>query len=273
MKRRGNKGKKPFARKRFGQHYLTDQSIIEQIIANSNLKNKDHVIEIGPGRGALTRPLAEQGVELTIVELDWNLVDSLKIGFKNNSQVQIIEGDILKIDWKTLFKAGKTNKIVANLPYNISTPVFFKMVSHRHLLDSIVIMVQKELAQRLQHSGKEKKLKDYGILSVVAGNTFSVKKVCDVPASCFSPPPKVNSTVIRLEPKEMNLADEDRFFVFVRKAFNNRRKLFTSFLQREYDDLYRSLSSREREHLKGLRPENLLPEQYLRLFLRQSLLD
>jgi len=271
--RRGKKPNKPFARKRFGQHFLNSRSIIEQIIFGGHVGPGDHVIEIGPGRGALTRPLAETGADLTLVELDWDLAAELKNEFQDNSRVKIVEGDILKLDWSALFKAGKPNKIIANLPYNISTPIFFQMVAHRHLFDSMVIMVQKELALRLQHRGDVKKLKDYGILSVISSNSFTVDKVCDVPSSCFSPPPKVDSMVIRLKSLSSVLEDEKGFFAFVKKAFNNRRKLFTSFLQREYGELYDGLSPEDREHVTGLRPEHLSPGQYLKLYSKQPLLD
>lgn len=267
------KRKPPYARKRFGQHFLTDPSIITQIIAGARIAPEDHIIEIGPGRGALTRPLVERGASLTIVELDRDLVAGLKSEFEGNRQVKVVEGDILKTDWNELINPDKRNKIVANLPYNISSPIFFKLVAYRQNLDSVVIMVQKELAERLQHTGDGKKLKDYGILSVVAGNTFTVNKICDVPASCFSPAPKVNSTVIRLIPKKVALEGEDDFFAFVRQAFNNRRKLFTSFLLREHASLYEALPTKDQDFLKGLRPENLLPEQYFRLFSGQPLLD
>ncbi len=273
VNRPSKKRKQPYARKRFGQHFLTDPSIIAQIISGARIDPEDHIIEIGPGRGALTRPLVKQGASLTIVELDRDLVAGLKTEFEGNSHIRIVEGDILKTDWNELLDPDKKNKIVANLPYNISSPIFFKLVGYRQKLDSAVIMVQKELAERLRHTGEGKKLKDYGILSVVAGNTFSVSKICDVPASCFSPAPKVNSTVIRLIPKKVVLEGEDNFFAFVRQAFNNRRKLFTSFLLREHASLYEELPPKDQEFLKGLRPENLLPEQYFRLFSGQSLLD
>ena len=133
---KGKKGKKPFARKRFGQHFLNSQSIIDQIVSCGSIGPDDHIIEIGPGRGALTRPLALQGCDLTIVELDWDLVESLKTTYGTSRNVAVIEGDILKLDWETILKEGQSNKIVANLPYNISTPVFFKMVAHRHRLDA-----------------------------------------------------------------------------------------------------------------------------------------
>jgi len=242
-------------------------------VAGAKVSAQDHVIEIGPGRGALTEPLLLRGGDLTAVELDWDLAAGLKTRFEKDDRIQIVEGDILKIDWRKIIHPEKKNKIVANLPYNISTPIFFKFVAHRHQLDSVVIMVQKELAERIHHTGEGSKLKDYGILSVVAGNTFTVQKVCDVPATCFSPQPKVASMVIRLLPKRIDIKEEDGFFDFVRRAFNNRRKLFVSFLRREHAALYESLPLSEQAYLAGLRPENLLPEQYLRLFQGQSILD
>lgn len=273
MGHRNRKNGRHVAKKRFGQHFLTDQRIIEKIIAAADIQPCDHIIEIGPGRGALTQPLVELGVDLTVVELDWDLAEGLRTLYADNSDVRIVEGDVLKTDWTGLIKYDKKNKIIANLPYNISSPVFFRITTHRHLLASAVLMVQKELALRIQHDGRGNTLKDYGILSVVAGNTFSVNTICQVPPGCFSPPPRVDSTVIRLVSKDIDLIEERAFFDFVKKAFNNRRKLFTSFLQREYEGLFNSLSSGELECLQGVRPENLLPDQYLKLFRGESFLD
>jgi len=273
MNRKKQNARPPFARKRFGQHFLTEPLVVEQIMAAADVQPQDHIIEIGPGRGALTLPLAETGAELTVVELDRDLAEMLRHRFSGNGAVRVVTGDILKTDWTDLVRPGKRNKVVANLPYNISTPIFFLMTANRHLLDSAVLMVQKELALRLQHDGTGRKLGDYGILSVVAGNCFAVGTVCQVAPGSFAPPPKVNSTVIRLVPKNMSLAEEAPFFGFVRKAFNNRRKLFVSFLKREYREIYGALSEREQQHLGGIRPENLLPGQYLNLFQGKPFLE
>lgn len=260
------KQKQPFARKRFGQHFLKDPSVVEQIVAAGKVTDDDQVIEIGPGRGALTERLAMESGALTVVELDRDLAADLKKRYQNNNRITVVAGDILKLDWLPLFSDHCRNKLIANLPYNISTPIFFKMVAHRHLLEGVVIMVQKELALRIGHRGEGKKLKDYGILSVIASNTFRVRTICQVSPACFSPPPKVESTVIHLTPKKTEIVDEEAFFSFIRKSFNNRRKRFSTFLRREYSVLYDSLSDADKGYLEGRRPEHLTPEQYLSLF-------
>ena len=130
-------------------------------------------------------------------------------------------------------------------------------------------MVQKEFAERILHDGTGKKLKEYGILSVVAGNTFHVKKICSVSASCFSPQPKVESTVIQLSPQKKQLDNEAAFFQFVKRAFNARRKLLITHLKRNEPELYETLSPQSLNSLQNLRPENLLPEHYLKLYQEQ----
>jgi len=268
MKKKGNK---PFARKRFGQNFLTDNSIVQKIVDSAELSSDEHVIEIGPGRGKLTIPLINTGVSLTLVEIDRDLVAELEETLPMQDQINLVQGDILKCDWKDLIKDGATNKIIANLPYNISSPLFFKLVRERHQLESITIMVQKELAERILHDGKGKKLKDYGILSVVAGNTFHVKKICSVSSSCFTPRPKVESTVIQLTPIKNYIKNEQDFFQFVKKSFNGRRKLFLTHLKKNETELYEELSSQTLQFLHNLRPENLLPEQYLKLYQEHNL--
>lgn len=260
------KAKQPFARKRFGQNFLTDNSVVQKIVDSAELCVDEHIIEIGPGRGKLTLPLINTGASLTLVEIDRDLVAELEKTLPLTDGLRLIQGDILKCDWKELIKEGAVNKIIANLPYNISSPLFFRMVEFRYHFDSITIMVQKELAERILHDGKGKKLKDYGILSVIAGNTFHVKKICSVPASCFAPQPKVDSTVIQLTPIKKAINNERDFFQFVKKSFNGRRKLFLTHLKKNETEIYKGLSSQTLQFLHNLRPENLLPKQYLKLY-------
>ena len=132
-----------FARKRFGQHFLRDMSVVETILASVNLTKEDHVIEIGPGQGALTKEILKSGISLTAIEIDRDLTKRLKCQFSGVEDLNLLQGDILKIKWHDLVRPDKTNKIVANLPYNISTPFFFKLIEHRNLFHSTTIMVHK----------------------------------------------------------------------------------------------------------------------------------
>lgn len=265
----------PFARKRFGQHFLTDQNVIFKAVAAANITSDDHLIEIGPGRGALTEKLIETDAKLSVIEIDRDLADLLEEDFGDRENFNLIRSDVLKLDWNDTFIHGEEGlKMVANLPYNISTPLFFQFVKYRQYFESFTVMVQKEVALRMVNDGTGKNIKDYGILSVVSANCFDVEWVCDVPAGSFNPPPKVESAVIKLIPKnipESDLGadsnfDEEKFFRFVQRAFNQRRKVITSFLKTKEKELYESLSLEVLEKLKNVRPENLSPVQYLTLY-------
>ena len=260
------KNPRPFARKRFGQHFLRDRSVLDSIIFHSNLSQEDHVLEIGPGKGALTDRLLEQCGSVTAVEIDRDLTSDLREKYEGEERLTLLERDILKMDWDQLVKEEETNKIVANLPYNISSPLFFKIVAFRQRFHSIVIMVQKELALRIQNDGKGKKLKDYGILSVIASNLFDVEWIRDVSSACFVPQPKVDSAVIKLTPKPLNIQNERAFLGFVRRSFNHRRKRLLTHLKNNEPVLYQSMDSDTIETMREYRPENLLPSQYLSLF-------
>jgi len=255
------------ARKRFGQNFLKDIHTIRRIVDSVAIGADDHVIEIGPGQGALTEPMLSRGAEVTAVEIDRDLYQALTTRFQTTNRLRLQLGDILDLDWRTLILDGKRNKLVANLPYNISTPVFFKLVPYRHLFYSIVIMLQKEMALRLCHTGEPgRSLKEYGILSVIAGCCFTVETICQVPAGCFVPRPQVDSQVLRLWPKVDDPLLQDPFFQFVRRLFNNRRKLLLSTFMRNEPELFARLTTDSRRRLEGLRPENLRPEEYLQLY-------
>lgn len=265
------KHKKPFARKRFGQNFLEDSLVIDNIIDSADLKEGDHVIEIGPGRGALTRKLLEKNIRLTAIEIDNDLTRILKAEFGGNERFRLINEDVLNVDWQEIVDETADNKVIANLPYNISTPLFFRFVTHRHHFSSFTIMLQKEVAERICHDGTGKKLKDYGILSVIADSVFHSKILFDVSPECFYPVPKVSSAVIQLKPEERQLVEEERFFDFVKRAFNLRRKLFLTHLKKYEVDLYERLTATDLDYLEGVRAENLVPQQFRDLYYRGTL--
>ena len=257
---------RPPARKRFAQHFLQDAIVRNRILSAAAPAKGEHVLEIGPGRGALTANILEQGASLTAVEIDRDLAENLRRRYKNRRRLRLVQADILNCDWHGLVRTDRKNKIIANLPYNISTPLFFRMVRHRSLFDSMVIMVQKEVALRIRHTGKEGKLKEYGILSVIANTAFQTEWICEVPADCFFPIPQVASAVVRLTSKPVEMPNETAFFDFVKRAFNQRRKLLLSFLKRQEEGLLQRLPPESVARLSLLRPENLSPAQYCRLY-------
>ena len=264
------KRKRPYSRKRFGQHYLKNPKVLDKIISSINYSKDDHILEIGPGKGALTQRLLKLGVPVTGIEIDRDLVEELKIKFKNSQDFRLVEGDILKTDWSQLIQMGRKNCIVANLPYNISTPFFFKLVEQRSAFHTITIMVQKELALRFCHNGTGKNLKDYGILSVIAAHTFDVTWISEVSATSFIPRPKVDSAIIQLVPRPWFIDHEKAFFDFVRRAFNARRKIFLTHLRKNEPELYTVLTEDTIQLLNKLRPENILPTQFLSLYQKKN---
>lgn len=260
------KKKRPFARKRFGQHFLVDENIINRIITESDVTPEDHIIEIGPGRGALTKKILDKGASLTVIEIDRDLSSDLLKEYCDRKNFSVIQADVLKINWEEHLKADVKYKLIANLPYNISTPLFFKLVVVRQHFSSITVMLQNEVAERICHDGEGKSLKEYGALSVVSNLVFDSKILFQVSQNCFNPRPKVNSAVIRLIPKTPLLDNEEDFFEFVRNAFNFRRKLLIKQLKALKPELVENLPERDYELIKRLRPENLKPFQYINLY-------
>lgn len=261
--------KKIQAKKRFGQHFLTNQNVIQQTIQAANLTSEDYVVEIGPGRGALTTHLWDTKAHLTVIEIDYDLVAKIRNRFKDADQdrFRLVEGDVLNFDWDELQpESKKPMKLVANLPYNISSPLFFLFAKYRNQFESFTVMVQKEVATRICDDGTGKSKKEYGVLSVIAGNIFDVKWVCEVPPSSFTPPPRVDSAVIQLTPKAVSIENEEVFFKFVQKMFNQRRKILLSYIKKNEPELFGKLSDEIKEKYHNLRPENLSPQDFLELY-------
>jgi 16S rRNA (adenine1518-N6/adenine1519-N6)-dimethyltransferase len=220
-------------RKRMGQSFLMEQNIIRRIAAIAQVTADDIVVEIGAGIGVLTEDLAQNAAELIAVELDDKLVEILRDKLLKYNNVQIYSGDILKFDFGTIVKNGQQKiKVIGNIPYNISSPVLFHLLSFRKIIDSFVLMLQKEVIQRLvAHPGG----KDYGVPSVILQMFATVEKVFDVPASCFYPRPKVESSVMKgffLKRPLVELADEDFFIKLIRDAFAQRRKTLINNLKK-----------------------------------------
>jgi len=218
------------ARKRFGQHFLHDNNIIDSIIRAIDPQENDHLLEIGPGRGALTFPLLEKCKRLTAIELDRDLLPLLRRQVTKNGQLEVINADILKFDLGSL-GGREPLRIVGNLPYNISTPLMFHLLNSISLIQDMHFMVQKEVAQRIVASAGKR---DYGRLSVMIQYYCQCQYLFDVAPASFTPPPRVDSAIIRMTPHPEPVAEIDDFRLFseiVQTAFNQRRKTIANSLK------------------------------------------
>jgi len=215
------------ARKRFGQHFLTDASVLGAIVDAIDPQPGQALIEIGPGLGAMTNPLVAAGRQLTVIELDRDLAARLR----KRSELTVIEADVLKVDFAALAsQAGQKLRIVGNLPYNISTPILFHLLeSVDHVVDQH-FMLQKEVVDRM---AAEPGRKDYGRLSVMLQWRYAIESVLDVPPEAFEPPPRVDSAVVRMRPLPAPAGvDAALLGELVQVAFSQRRKLLRHTLGR-----------------------------------------
>lgn len=219
--------------KKFGQNFLIDEGIVNKIVREAGVTKDDFVFEIGPGIGTMTQLLCEQAGGVAAVEIDTNLIPILKETLAEYDNVTIINEDILKVDIKKLAEeknGGKPIKVVANLPYYITTPIIMGLFESNVPIDSITVMVQKEVADRMQVGPGTK---DYGALSLAVQYYSKPQVVINVPPECFIPRPNVGSAVIRLtrykEPP-VKVKDEKLMFKLIRASFNQRRKTLANGL-------------------------------------------
>lgn len=219
--------------KKFGQNFLIDTSVLERIIDAAEITEDDCVLEIGPGIGTMTQYLAERAREVVAVEIDKALIPILEDTLSAYDNVTIINEDILKVDINKIAEeknAGKPIKVVANLPYYITTPIIMGLFESHVPLKSITIMVQKEVADRMQVGPGTK---DYGALSLAVQYYARPEIVANVPPNCFIPRPNVGSAVIRLtrfEEPPVQVDDEKKMFALIRASFNQRRKTLVNGL-------------------------------------------
>lgn len=220
-------------KKNFGQNFLIDSNILDKIAACANITKEDCVLEIGPGIGSLTQVLAEHARQVVAVEIDSTLIPILRQTLSDYDNIEILHQDILKTDIAKIIQEknnGKPIKVVANLPYYITTPIIMDLLEKEHLVDSITVMVQKEVAERMQAHPKEK---EYGALSVAVQYYCDAKLNMIVQPSCFMPRPKVASAVITLQvlpERKLPVAEESLFFHIVKCAFGQRRKTLINCL-------------------------------------------
>lgn len=247
----------PKARKSLGQHFLRDGNTIRNIIDAIPAGPDDRVIEIGPGSGALTALLVERYSNLLAVEIDKRMVQLLR---EKHPDLRIIEKDILKTDWGDLISTDKAVHIVGNLPYYITSQILFAILGHRNRVDTAVLMMQKEVAERIVAGPNSKA---YGILSVQTQLMSRPEILFDVPPSAFVPPPKVESSVVKFDFNKPELAcSDDHLKTVVRMAFNQRRKKLSNALKR----LGVTLPAGEFDF--NLRAEALEPGMYEKLTAR-----
>ncbi|MBQ6806959.1 MAG: 16S rRNA (adenine(1518)-N(6)/adenine(1519)-N(6))-dimethyltransferase RsmA [Lachnospiraceae bacterium] len=219
--------------KKFGQNFLIDGNILDKIVDAADITEEDCVLEIGPGIGTMTQYLAERAKMVIAVEIDKNLIPILQDTLSSYDNVTVINEDILKVDINRIVEEkndGRPIKVVANLPYYITTPIIMALFENHVALQSITIMVQKEVADRMQVGPGTK---DYGALSLAVQYYAHPEIVVRVPASCFMPRPNVDSTVIRLtryEKPPVEVKDEAYMFAIIRASFNQRRKTLVNGL-------------------------------------------
>jgi 16S rRNA (adenine1518-N6/adenine1519-N6)-dimethyltransferase len=214
-------------KKRFGQNFLRNGHVIDRIIAAADLSENDRVVEIGPGLGALTDRLLDGGASLLAIEVDHELAGQLIEREAPGLTVQV--GDVLELDWGTLL-VEPPYKLVANLPYNISSQILFKILDHRSLFQRLVLMFQKEVGTRISAAPATR---DYGILSVLMQTWYDVKRVVRVSPGSFYPPPKVESVVLQFDPlpeTRFTINHEGVYRKLVRAAFTQRRKTIRNSL-------------------------------------------
>ena len=256
-----NEKQRPKFRKRFGQHFLQDNRIIEDIISSINLKEKDHVVEIGPGLGALTQKLLQTNLQIDVIEIDRDLAKNLNDRFSNHEHFKLHLADALSFDYEANKLEEKKMRVVGNLPYNISTQLIFKLFEVLGSVEDMHFMLQLEVVQRLTASPGEKA---WGRLAILAQYHCEVKHLFNVPPNAFKPIPKVQSAVVRLTPlKRKTCQDIDSCALSnaTRLAFSKRRKTLRNNLRSIVDiDKLRDI-----EIDPNARAETLTLKQFVKL--------
>ena len=258
--------------KKFGQNFLIDTHVLDKIIRSAGITKDDFVLEIGPGIGTMTQYLCENAREVVAVEIDKNLIPILEDTLSEYDNVSVINEDILKVDLNKLAQeknGGKPIKVVANLPYYITTPIIMGLFESHVPVASITVMVQKEVADRMQEGPGSK---EYGALSLAVQYYANPEIVANVPPNCFMPRPKVGSAVIRLtchEEPPVQVEDENLMFRIIRASFNQRRKTLVNGLNNSPEiSLPKEVIAEaiaEMELSPSIRGEALSLEQFARL--------
>lgn len=257
--------------KKFGQNFLIDSNILESIVSAADITKDDFVLEIGPGIGTMTQYLCEAARQVVAVEIDKMLIPILKDTLSEYDNVEVINQDVLKLDIKALAQEknnGKPIKVVANLPYYITTPIIMGLFESKVPIESITIMVQKEVADRMQTGPGSK---DYGALSLAVQYYADAKVQLNVSASCFMPRPNVDSAVIKLTAHEKPVVDVDEALMFkvIRASFNQRRKTLVNGLKNSSEldytkeEIVQAIKAIGKE--ENIRGEKLILEEFAAL--------
>lgn len=248
-------------RKRFGQNFLYDRLIVSQILGAINPRPQDHLVEIGPGTGALTESLLSQCTWLDVVELDRDLVAGLKARFAGVGHLKIHGMDALKLDLTALRIGDEKMRLIGNLPYNISTPLIFHLLEFAAVIQDMHFMLQKEVVDRIC---AEPGSKVFGRLSVMVQLHYRTEKLFEVPPECFRPSPKVHSAVLRLIPDPATQAlviDRNHLLSLIRQAFSQRRKTLRNTLKARFSAHEIAAAGID----PGTRAESLAVSDYIRL--------
>lgn len=254
------------ARKRFGQNFLHDYSIINNILAHAHPQAGEHWVEIGPGLGALTQPLLQAGVTLDVVELDRDLVSHLQKRFASNANLTVHSADALNFDFGALAKTNEKLRVIGNLPYNISTPLMFHLLETTGCIEDMHFMLQKEVVNRICAAPGSK---TYGRLSVMMQYFCETEWLFDVPPESFDPVPQVMSAIVKLMPHAqppVSIRDRDSFNQLVTQAFSQRRKTIRNSLKKLVDEQQMQALGID----PNLRAESLSLEQFALLNLNST---
>lgn len=255
-------GSFPRPRKRFGQHFLHDRYVLEKIVDAIDPRDGDSLVEIGPGRGALTLPLLQRCGKLHAVEIDTDLARQLPQQAGQYGELQIYNSDALRFDFTQLVTEPKSLRVTGNLPYNISTPLLFHLIKSIHAIKDMHFLLQKEVVERLAAGPNERQA--YGRLSIMVQYYCHAEWMFDVSASAFKPPPQVESAVIRLTPRqqpEIKAQDFQHFSSLVRQVFSQRRKTLRKSLKKIASDDHFDSAGID----SGLRPEQLRTTEFVNL--------
>jgi 16S rRNA (adenine1518-N6/adenine1519-N6)-dimethyltransferase len=251
------------ANKRIGQNFMINQEIVDEIIEKANLSKEDVVLEIGPGLGSLTKELINNAGKVIAVELDQNMINILNDRFAGYENLKIIQNDILKVNLKDILNSDKKIKVIANLPYYITTPIIMKLLEDRLNIDSIIVMVQKEVGERICAKPGSK---EYGAITVSVNYYSNSKIIINVPKENFLPEPEVDSCVIKLDVLEkpsVIVKNERLFFSLIKTGFSQRRKTILNslsngyFSKEEISKVLKTLNVNEK-----LRAENLSVQDF-----------
>mgnify|MGYP000190388975 CR=1 FL=1 len=254
------------AKKHLSQNFLTDQNVINKIIKSFDLGKSDHVIEIGPGYGSMTFPIIEMVDSIDVIELDKDLANYLN-EHDRKGLINVIQADAMRFDFASLKKKKKI-RLIGNLPYHISTPLLFHLLNFSEIFNDFHVMVQKEVAERMCATPQQRK--DYGSLSLAVGLGFDCQTFLNVPPTAFRPIPKVDSSLIFLQPRSSGLEaeDENKFLEWSRTLFGNRRKLLYGSIKRHFPDWYHKDHNYLQESIGKRRPEEIPQKEWLNLFSR-----